>query len=102
MENMENEMYEDLYTLVNEDGEEGVFELIDRIEEDGVKYFALAPFYENPEEIPEESDPLIILKGDVVDGEDVLVPIDNEEDFNKVAEIFMTRLEDEIDFEVEK
>ena len=41
----------ELYTLVSEDGEEKLFELIDVMEEDGKVYFALIPHIENPEEL---------------------------------------------------
>ena len=41
----------DLYTLVDEEGNEKLFELIDVLEENGQVYFALIPHIENPAEL---------------------------------------------------
>ena len=48
-ENFEDMMGADLYTLVDEDGVEQTFELMDTYETDeGELYYALVPYYENP------------------------------------------------------
>ena len=43
----------DLYTLVDEEGNEKLFEMVDMMEENGQVYFALIPHIENPEELLE-------------------------------------------------
>ena len=95
-EQLENMMdYEpELYTLVDEDGNEKVFELIDVLEENDKAYFALIPHVENPEELLEDDCELVILA--VVSGEDgnnMLVPIESDEEYERIANIFIERLD---------
>ena len=52
-----NEYKPDLYELVDEDGNQQTFEMIDAMEEDGIQYFALTPY---PEDL--SNDELVILK----------------------------------------
>ena len=86
----------ELYTLVNEDGEEKVFELIDILEENGKVYFALIPHIENPEELLDGEVELVVLN--VVsgeDGSDMLVPIESDEEYERIAELFLARLDED-------
>lgn len=92
-----NEFTPDLFTLTDEEGQEHVFEFLDSIEIDGVNYYALTPHYENPEDLLENDGELVILKddsnNDENDPENVsLVSIDNEEEFNKVGQILLERV----------
>ena len=45
---------------------------------------------------------LIILKTIVEDGEEILATIDDDEEFDKVSEIFMSRLSDLYDFDTDE
>ena len=88
----------ELYTLVDEEGNEKLFELIDILEEDGKVYFALIPHVEDPEELLDGECELVVLSvtsGD--DGEDILVPIESDEEYERIAQIFIDRLDE--DFE---
>ena len=101
----ENEYGNDLITLVDEEGQEHEFELVDTLELDDNRYLALVPAFDpeqQAEEMLEDAGELVILKvyHDGTD-EEYLEPIDNEEEFNQIAELFMSRLEDEFDFEEE-
>ena len=63
------------------------------------RYLALVPVLADDDELLEDAGELVILK--VVsdeEGEECLEPIDNEEEFNKIAAVFMSRLEEEFDF----
>ena len=51
----------DLYTLVDEEGNEKLFELIDILEENGQVYFALIPHIEDPNELLEGEVELVVL-----------------------------------------
>ena len=51
MEEYKNEFTPDLYTLVDDEGNEQTFEMLDALEQDGEKYYALVPYYENPEDL---------------------------------------------------
>ena len=55
------EMTPDIYTLVDEEGNEQAFELLDVMELEDDRYFALIPYYENPEESLEDDGDLVIL-----------------------------------------
>lgn len=94
---MENET--DVITLVDEDGAEHEFEIVDTAEIEGVNYVALVPILESPEDILDDSGELVILKVTEEDGEEFLDAIDDEDEFNKISAIFVERLEEEYDFE---
>lgn len=84
-----NEYTPDLYTLVDEDGNEQTFEMIDAMEENGIQYYALTPY---PEDLG--NDELVILKMENVDGEDILVSIDDDDEFDRIGEIFLERIDE--------
>ena len=89
----------DIVSIVDEDGKEHVFEELDRIETDSGKYVALLPLPENPNKLTEGDDELIILKVDEDDGEFYLSPIEDDNEFNEVGQIFEERLAEMFDFE---
>lgn len=83
----------ELYTLVDEDGKEQAFEMLDAMELDDQKYYALIPYHENPEEALDDDGELVILKSQDVEGEEMLATIDDDKEFNKIGEIFLKRIE---------
>lgn len=83
----------DIYTLIDEEGNEQAFEIIDSLEIDDEQYFALVPFYDTPEENLESDGEFVILKSIIVDDEDMLATIDNDEEYEKIGNIFMERIE---------
>ncbi|MEG0833677.1 MAG: DUF1292 domain-containing protein [Oscillospiraceae bacterium] len=90
----------DLITLTDEDGVEHTFEIVDTLEKDNESYMALVTSSENPDEYLEDDGNLIIMK--VVgeeDGEDILATIDDDDEFEKISEIFMDRLSDLFEFD---
>ena len=99
---MSEEMMEgaDLITLVDDDGQEHEFEIIDSVEQpDGSEYVALVPVFGDGEEA-EDSGELIILK--VVEeegGEEILEAIEDDEEFDRIGAVFKERLKDAFDFE---
>ena len=88
----------DLLTLIDEEGAEHQFEVADSLEQDGKRYMALVPVFDNAEELLEDSGELLVLEVVEHEGEGYLEPIEDEELFNKIAGIFMERLEAEFDF----
>ena len=88
-----NESYEaEIFTLTDEEGNELNFELIASLEHEGAVYKALVPVDENDEETSEE---YVILKCGVdEDGEDILETIDDDEEFDRIADIFDDELTD--------
>lgn len=89
-----NEYTPDLYTLVDEDGKEQTFEMLDALEVDGTRYFALIPYEADPEALLADDCDLVILKADLVDGEEMLVSIEDDEEFEKIGDMFLKRLDE--------
>lgn len=99
----------DIISLLDEEGKEHEFEIVDALELDDQQYLALVPLYDESqaEEALEDSGELVILRvseeeDEDEDGGQYLDAIDNEDEYNKVAELFMGRLEDYFDFEEEE
>lgn len=97
---MSEEIFDDLVIVTDEDGVSHKFELIDAIETDESRYVALIPFSEEDEE-SDEDDELIILEVVNENGDDMLIPIEDEADFNFVAGEFEKRLSEMFDINLE-
>ena len=96
----EEELGTDLLTLVDDDGNEHEFEFLDSIELDnGKRYVALVPTFDNPEDALQDSAELVILEVITEGEEEFLEPVQDEETFNEVSEIFVERLSEDYDFE---
>ncbi len=81
----------DLVSVMDEEGNQHQFEVLDAIETDEGRYVALVPVLE-PEEAVEDDGELIILQVANEDGEDLLVPIEDDDVFDEIAAIFEERL----------
>ncbi|MBP1737383.1 MAG: hypothetical protein H6Q60_1264 [Oscillospiraceae bacterium] len=95
---MSEEFGPDFITVTDENGEDHELELLDSIIEHDKTYLALLPADMN------EDDPdfgIIILRVEEENGEEVLVDVDNEDELNRIYEIFMTRMEESDDAEEE-
>ena len=92
----ENMMGNDFFTFIDEDGSEITLELIGECELDDNKYFAMIPVGSDDDgEISEYT----ILKLAIEDGEEVYVSIDDDEEFDKVADYFDDYFSQEIDYD---
>ena len=82
-----NQEYDpEIFTLTDEDGNELNFALLGSLEHDGAEYKALIPVSDDGEE---ESDEYVILKCSVdEDGEPVLETIEDDDEFDMIADIF--------------
>lgn len=92
---MQEELGEvEVYTLTDEEGNESEFTLIGSVEMKGNTYYALIPADPN-----EESEYLeyVILKKEIEDGEEVLVSVDDDDEYDDVADYFDDLFADEID-----
>ncbi len=88
----------DLLTLVDDEGQEHEFEIIDTLEHGEEHYIALVASYDDPEEQLQDDGELVILKS-VFDGdEEFLEAIEDEAEFDEIAAIFMERLQDDYEF----
>jgi len=76
----------EIYTLTDDDGNELHFALLGTLEHEGGVYKALVPVNEKGEE---ESEEYVILKCGVdEDGEDILETIEDDDEFDRIADIF--------------
>lgn len=83
----------DIVSVVDDDGTEHLFEEIDRIEtDDGKRYVALLPIYDDNTEILDDDGDVFILKVIEEKGETYLVQIEDEKEFNEIGNIFEDRL----------
>lgn len=84
----------DIYTLTDEEGVEQVFELLDVMEHKDQRYFALTPFYENPEDALDDEADLIILKSEFDEDEqaELMISIDDDDEYQEVGKIFLDKL----------
>lgn len=93
---MENER--EFFTLTDEDGNEIEFELIGTIDLEGVTYHAMIPADQEGGE--EGFYEYVILKTEIdEEGEEMLVTIDDDAEFDKVADIFDDMFSEEIDLD---
>ena len=87
----ENKFNEDffeaeIFTLTDDDGSEIQFEQIAICEVDGVLYHALIPLSEDG---TSESDEYVILKSEIDEsGEEFLITIEDDEEFDRIADMF--------------
>lgn len=96
---MNEEYTPDLYTLEDEEGNEQTFEMLDAMEYEGEKYFALTPYFDEPEDMIEDSGEVVILKSEFDGDEEIMVSIDNDEEYEKIGGIFMKRIEEMFAFD---
>ena len=84
---MAEEYNPDIVSVVDENGEEHIFEELDRIETDDARYVALLPVYDDAE--------IILLKvEEETNGDTYLCPIENAKEFDEIQAIFEERLQD--------
>ena len=95
-EKLNKEEEYDVYTLTDEDGNESEFTLIGSVEMKGNTYYALIPA--SPDEESEYLE-YVILKKAVEDGEEVLVSVDDDDEYDDVADYFDDLFADEIDLD---
>lgn len=99
---MDNEeFYEpDIISVTDEDGNEILFELLERYETDNDVYVAITEYRDGDEEIVEADFEVIILK--VVEdenGDEYLAEIDDEIEYEQVSDILMAMVEKKFDVE---
>lgn len=91
---MSEEYGNDIVTVVDDEGNQHEFEVVDAIETDDGRYVALLPIYRDPTELLNDDGELVILTVKEENGEDLLLPIEDDAEFEEIAEIFEERLAD--------
>ena len=99
-ENVKDEEYNpDLVTLSDDDGKEYNFEVLDAIETDTDRYLALLPVYDDPQKMLDDSGELVIVKVVEEDGEEYYCEIEDDDEYETIADAFVDRLEDFFEIE---
>ncbi len=96
----EKDIYEpDIISVTDENGEEILFELLERYEDGGNVYVAITEYRDDDEEIVDGDYEVIILKV-INDGDDeFLEEIEDEDEFNRISDILMKMVEEQYDVE---
>lgn len=94
------DMDDGIYTLTDENGQEYAFELLATCEYKGGHYYAMIPAKQpgDTEETDEFSE-YIILKSVMEGDEESLVTIDDDDEFDEVADYFDDMFTREIDYD---
>ena len=100
MKNIPEENEAIIYTLEDEEGNTHEFELIETCEKNGTTYYALIPTDGDAQE--DEYCEYIILKRIMENGEETLVTIDDDDEFDDVADYFDDLFAEEIDYDAKK
>jgi len=94
MAEIEKEYNPDLITLSDDDGKEYTFAVLDAIETDEARYLALLPTYDDPQKMLSESGELVIVKVGEENGEEYFYEIEDDDEYEFVADTFIERLQD--------
>ncbi|MCD7797541.1 MAG: DUF1292 domain-containing protein [Clostridiales bacterium] len=97
----EEQYYEpDIISVSDDQGNEILFELLERYETDSDVYVAITRYYETDEEIIDGDYEVIILKVQNNDnGDEYLVEVEDEMEFEQVSDILMAKVEEKYDVE---
>ena len=90
---MSEEFEADLIVLLDEDGEEHSFEILDTLEHEDKTYYALYPLVEDPQAKVEANGEYYIFEVVEEDGEEQLAEVEDDQLLDELAEIFEKRFE---------
>ena len=92
--NNEYDYNPDLVTLSDDSGKEYSFEVLDAIETDSGRYLAMLPTFDDPQKVLDDSGELVIVKVCEENGEEYYCEIEDDNEYETVADAFVDRLED--------
>lgn len=81
----------DLITLIDDEGQEHEFEIIDELETDDGHFMALVPTQQDPEDMASDAETYYIFEVIEEDGEEQLQELEDDALLDKLADIFETR-----------
>ena len=85
---MNNEFGADLITLIDDEGVEHEFEILDEIDNDDGVFYALLPTFDDPQSELESEGTYYIFEVIEEDGEEQLAEVEDDELLDKLAAIF--------------
>ena len=91
---MQEDYQPDLVSLSDDEGNEYNFEVLDSFDEEDTQYVAMTPYAEE-DEVDEELDgSLVIMKVVEENGENYFVEIEDDDEYERIANEFVSRLQD--------
>ena len=81
-----------LYTLEDEEGNEQEFEVLGELEYEDAVYCALIPYYEKEEDLIKDDGEFVVLKKEIIDGEEMLCTIEDDAEYEAVGALFEQQL----------
>lgn len=90
---MDNEFTTDLITLVDDEGTEHEFEILDIIDNEDGCFYALLPNFESPDESLDFSGTYFVFQEIEENGEKLLTEIEDDALLDRLANIFESRFE---------
>lgn len=88
---MDHEYEADLLTLIDDEGQEHEFEIIDELETDDGHFMALVPTQQDPDDLSTDAETYYIFEVVEIDGEEQLQEVESDELVDQLAEIFEAR-----------
>ena len=92
----------DLLTLIDDEGQEHEFEILDVIDNDEGTFYALLPTFEDTQMQLESEGTYFIFQSIEEDGEQQLAEVEDEELLNRLAAVFEEHFEEMYDEEDEE
>ena len=99
---MNDEFGADLLTLVDDEGNEHEFEVLDVIDNEEGCFYALLPTFEDPQSTVEAEGTYYIFEAIEEDGEQQLAEVEDEGLLDRLAEQFESRFEELYDMDEEE
>lgn len=96
---MEENNEREFYTLTDEEGNEIEFELIGVTEYKGNTYYAMIPVEDENKETDDFTEYVILRVDTDEDGETTLNTLEDDEEFDDVADLFDDMFSEEIDYD---
>ncbi len=96
---MSEEYNPDIVTLSDDEGKEYTFEVLDAIECDLGRYLALLPVFDDPQKLLDDSGELVIVKVDEENGEEFFSEIEDDDEYDTIADAFVDRLADKFEID---
>ena len=91
---MNDDFGADLLTLIDDEGQEHEFEILDVIDDDEGTFYALLPTFEDPQLQLESEGTYFIFQSIEEDGEQQLAEVEDEELLNRLAAVFEEHFEE--------
>ena len=91
----ENKEYNpDIVSLTDDEGNEYTFEVLDAIESEDGRYLAMLPLFDDPKQKLEAASELVIVKVGEENGEEYYYEIEDDDEYDFIADAFIDRLEE--------